>query len=310
MAKFSGLLRKQVGSIGDLTFKQVNGMTIVSEKITQMTNPRSDGQMRVRTRWNNIVAMYKGIRPKLKKGFESKPAGLSDFNMFMKMNMQKEPVYLTKQAVAGGACIAAPYQITQGSLPAIVITGTGNAAVTDINLGVTSISNATTIAQFAKAVVDSNPDYQYGDQISFFKVEQKTNAETGIPYCQFSAWKVVLDAADTETKLWDVVAREGFATSDGCLAHSNANFVGAFGWVHSRKSNGKTLVSSQSLISANDTILAQYQGDLAYNLARSSYGMGEDVYLTPNGEVSGGTSEGGGGNDPLNGGGGGGNDTL
>lgn len=309
MAKFSGLLRKQVGSIGDLTFKQVNGMTIVSEKITQMTNPRSDGQMRVRTRWNNIVAMYKGIRPKLKKGFESKPAGLSDFNMFMKMNMQKEPVYLTKQAVAGGACIAAPYQITQGSLPAIVITGTGNASVTDIHLGTTSLSNTTTIAQFAKAVVDSNPDYQYGDQISFFKVEQKTNAETGIPYCQFSAWKVVLDAADTETKLWDVVVREGFAESDGCLAHSNANFVGAFGWVHSRKSNGKTLVSSQSLIAANDTILAEYQGNLAYNLARSSYGMGEDVYLTPNGEVSGGTS-GGGDNNGGGGNGGGGNDTL
>lgn len=309
MGKFTGLLRKTVGSIGDLTFKQVNGMTIVSEKITQMTNPRSDGQMRVRTRWNNIVAMYKGIRPKLKKGFESKPAGLSDFNMFMKMNMQKEPVYLTKQAVAGGACIAAPYQITQGSLPAIVITGTGNTAVTDIHLGITSLSNTTTIAQFAKAVVDSNPDYQYGDQISFFKVEQKTNAETGIPYCQFSAWKVVLDAADTETKLWDVVAREGFSTSDGCLAHSNANFVGAFGWVHSRKSNGKTLVSSQSLIAANDTILAEYQGNLAYNLARSSYGMGEDVYLTPNGEVSGGTS-GGGDNNGGGGNGGGGNDTL
>ena len=309
MAKFSGLLRKQVGSIGDLTFKQVNGMTIVSEKITQMTNPRSDGQMRVRTRWNNIVAMYKGIRPKLKKGFESKPAGLSDFNMFMKMNMQKEPVYLTKQAVAGGACIAAPYQITQGSLPAIVITGTGNGSVTDIHLGTLSLSNATTIAQFAKAVVDSNPDYQYGDQISFFKVEQKTNAETGIPYCQFTAWKVVLDAADTETKLWDVVVREGFSTSDGCLAHSNANFVGAFGWVHSRKSNGKTLVSSQSLIAANDTILAEYQGNLAYNLARSSYGMSEDVYLTPNGEVSGGTS-GGGDNNGGGGNGGGGNDTL
>lgn len=309
MGKFTGILRKMDGSVGDLTFKQVNGMTIVSEKITQMTNPRSDGQMRVRTRWNNIVAMYKGIRPKLKKGFESKPAGLSDFNMFMKMNMQKEPVYLTKQAVAGGACIAAPYQITQGSLPAIVITGTGNAAVTDINLGATSLSNTTTIAQFAKAVVDSNPDYQYGDQISFFKVEQKTNAETGIPYCQFSAWKVVLDAADTETKLWDVVAREGFSTSDGCLAHSNANFVGAFGWVHSRKSNGKTLVSSQSLIAANDAILAQYQGDLAYNLARSSYGMSEDVYLTPNGEVGGSTS-GGGDNNGGGGNGGGGNDTL
>ena len=175
MAKFSGLLRKQIGSIGDLTFKQVNWVTIVSEKITQMTNPRTDGQMRTRTRWNNIVAMYKGIRPKLNKGFENKAAGLSDFNMFMKMNMQKEPVYLTKQAVAGGACVATAYQISQGSLPAIVLTGTGQNVKTDIRLGGESITANTTVAQFAAAVVQNNPDYRYGDQISFFLVKQMVN---------------------------------------------------------------------------------------------------------------------------------------
>ena len=309
MGKLSGIISKLSGSAGNITFKRRMGQTVVSEKVTQIRNPRTNAQMQTRTKWGNIIAMYKGIRPLLNYGFENKPKNLSDYNMFVKVNMQRTPIYLTKQAVAGGACVATSYQITQGSLPAIVITGTGNGSVTDIHLGILSLSNATTIAQFAKAVVDSNPDYQYGDQISFFKVEQKTNAETGIPYCQFSAWKVVLDAADTETKLWDVVAREGFSSSDGCLAHSNANFVGAFGWVHSRKSNGKTLVSSQSLIAANDTILAEYQGNLAYNLARSSYGMSEDVYLTPNGEVSGGTS-GGGDNNGGGGNGGGGNDTL
>lgn len=310
MAKFTGLLRKQVGSIGDLTFKQVNGMTIVSEKITQMTNPRSDGQMRVRTRWNNIVANYKAIRPKLKKGFETKAAGLSDFNMFMKMNMQKEPVYLTKQNVAGGACVAAPYQITQGSLPTIVTTGTGQSVSTDINLGVASISASTTVAEFAQAVVNNNPTYQYGDQITFFLVRQYVNAETSVPYVAVSSSKVVLDAADT-TPLWDIVQRNGFSSADGKLAHSGNDGDCCYCWVHSRKINGKLLISSQTLVSAN-TKLAEYQGELAYNLARSSYGMSEDVYLSPTGEVSGGTS-GGGGNDPLNGGdgnGGGGNDSL
>ena len=305
MAKFTGLPRKQVGSIGDLTFKQVNGMTIVSEKITQMTNPRSDGQMRVRTRWNNIVANYKAIRPKLKKGFETKAAGLSDFNMFMKMNMQKEPVYLTKQNVAGGACVAAPYQITQGSLPTIVTTGTGQSVSTDISLGVTTISASTTVADFAQAVVANNPTYQYGDQITFFLVRQYVNAETSVPYVAVSSSKVVLDAADT-TPLWDIVQRNGFSSADGVLAHTGNDGDCCFCWVHSRKSNGKLLISSQTLVSAN-TKLAEYQGELAYNLARSSYGMSEDVYLSPTGEVSGGesTPSGGGGN-----GGGGGNDSL
>ena len=305
MAKFTGLLRKQVGSVGDLTFKQVNGMTIVSEKITQMTNPRSDGQMRVRTRWNNIVANYKAIRPKLKKGFETKAAGLSDFNMFMKMNMQKEPVYLTKQAVAGGACVAAPYQITQGSLPAIVTTGTGQNVTTDISLGSDGITANTTVAQFAQAVVNNNPTYQYGDQITFFLVRQYVNAETSVPYVVVSSSKVVLDAADT-TPLWNTVQRNGFASQDGCLGHSGNDGDCCFCWVHSRKINGKLLISSQTLVSAN-TKLGEYQGELAYNLARSSYGIGEDVYLSPSGEASGETSGGGGNN---GGGGGGGNDSL
>lgn len=305
MAKFTGLLRKQVGSIGDLTFKQVNGVTIVSEKITQMTNPRTDAQMRVRTRWNNIVAMYKGIRPKLNKGFESKAAGLSDFNMFMKMNMQKEAVYLTKQAVAGGACIAAPYQITQGSIPAIVVTGTGQNGVTDIRLGALTIGSSTTVAQFSQAVVQNNADYRYGDQISFFLVKQLVNAETEIPYCQFSAAKVILDAADT-TVLQDAVSNSnGFKSVDGKLGHAGNEGDCAYAWVHSRKSNGKLLVSSQSLLAANSK-LTDYQGDAAYSLARSSYGISQDVFLAPDGEAEGSTS-GGGGNDPL---GGGGNDTL
>ena len=308
MAKFTGLLRKQVGSIGDLTFKQVNGVTIVSEKITQMTNPRTDAQMRVRTRWNNIVAMYKGIRPLLNRGFESKAAGLSDFNMFMKMNMQKTPVYLTKQQVSGGACVAAPYQITQGSLPAIVLAGTGNGTKTDIYLGALTISGTTTVAQFSQAVVENNADYKYGDQISFFRIQQKTNEETGIPYCQFSASKVVLNAADTTTKLWDIVNRVGFASSDSCLGHNESNFVGAFGWVHSRKSSGKTLVSSQSLVAVNETILAEHQGELAYNLSKSSYGVTQEVFLSPGEVESGATS--GGGNSGGGGNGGGGNDSL
>ena len=305
MAKFSGLLRKQIGSIGDLTFKQVNGVTIVSEKITQMTNPRTDGQMRTRTRWNNIVAMYKGIRPLLNKGFENKAAGLSDFNMFMKMNMQKEPVYLTKQAVAGGACVATAYQISQGSLPAIVLTGTGQNVKTDIRLGGESITANTTVAQFAAAVVQNNPDYRYGDQISFFLVKQMVNAETGIPYCQFSATKVVLDAANTE-KLADVTGNShGFASADGFLAHVGNDGDCAYGWVHTRKSNGKLLVSSQSLVSANSKE-AEYKGDAAYNLARSSYGVSIDVFLAPDGEAADGNAGGGG-----NGGGGGdGNDSL
>ncbi len=71
------------GSAGQLTFKQVNGLTIVSEKVREVKNPRTPAQMATRTRITNITAMYKGIRPLLKNGFESKPIANSDFNMFV-----------------------------------------------------------------------------------------------------------------------------------------------------------------------------------------------------------------------------------
>ena len=304
MAIINGIIRKMAGSVGDFTFKQLNGQTVVSEKVTNMRNPRSDGQMKTRTKFTNIVAMYSLIRPRLRKAFETKPAGVSDYNMFMKVNMQKEPVYLTKQQVAGGACVVAPYQITQGSLPSIVVTGSGQSASTDIYLGATTINASTTIAQLSQAIVQNNPSFKYGDQISYFIVRQHVNAETLIPYAVCDACALVLDATN-EDKVWDVLFHNGFYTQDSCLGHSGNDGDCAYCWVHTRKVNGKLLLSSQSLVSAN-TKLAEYQGDLAYNLARSSYGMSEDVFLSPTGGGSASTSdENGGGNS-----GGGGNDSL
>ena len=89
------------------------------------------------------------------------------------------------------------------------------------------------------------------------------------------------------------------------LGHYGAAFVGAFGWVHSRKSDGKTLVSSQNLIAVNATLLAEHQGDAAYTLSKSSYGASIESFLIPDGDASNSTS--GGGNAPS---GGGGNDSL
>ena len=303
MGKLTGIISKISGSAGNVTFKQRGGETIVSEKVTQIRNPRTDAQMQTRTKWGNIIAMYKGIRPLLNYGFESKPKNLSDYNMFVKVNMQRTPVYLTKAAISGGACVAAAYQISQGSLPAIVLSGSGNATKTDIYLGTLTLSATTTVAQFAQAVVENNADYKYGDQISYFLVVQQVNAETSIPYCQFSACKVVLDVTDTETKLWDVVFRNGFSVSDANLAHSGNDGDCAFCWVHTRKSDGKTLVSSQSLVAVNSK-LAEYQGDMAYNLAKSSFGASVEAFLVPNGESAGSTTltpagGEGGGNDSL-----------
>ncbi len=282
MAILKGLIRKLKGSAGDLTFKTLNGQTVVSEKVTSTTNRRTAAQQKQRMKWANIVQMYKGISPLIDFGFESKAQGVSDYNVFMRLALQQTPVYLTRQEVAGGGCIAAPYQITQGSLPAIAVSGEGAARVTDISLGSLALNADTTVAQFSNAVVEQNADYDYGDQISFFVVTQQVNAVTGIPFCHFAASAVMLDKA-SDVKLWDLVDAAGFSVVNGKLGHdATATANAVFCWVHSRKQNGKTLVSSQMLLD-NNTMLADYTGADAYQRAVNTYGGENDVFLTPGG---------------------------
>ena len=290
MAILNGIIKKMTGSAGQLTFKTVNGQTVVSEKVTVVKNARTAGQQRQRMKWVNIIRMYSGIAPLLKNGFEKKMAQQSDYNMFVRLNSAASPVYLTKSEADGGGCIAAPYQITQGSLPSIVVSGEGAEAKTDIALGSLTISASTTVAEFAKAVVDNNADFDYGDQISFYDVLQRVNAETQIPYCQFSASYVVLDK-NSAVKLLDQVNKAGFASVGGVLAHGEDEGDGVFAWVHSRYDGGKTRVSTQFLIN-NNSLLDDYRSDDAYAEACKSYGGVSTVFLQPDGTgvVSSGTS--------------------
>ena len=290
MAILNGIIKKMTGSVGQLTFKTVNGQTVVSEKVTVVKNARTAGQQRQRMKWVNIIRMYSGIAPLLKNGFEKKMAQQSDYNMFVRLNSAASPVYLTKSEADGGGCIAAPYQITQGSLPSIVVSGEGAEAKTDIALGSLTISASTTVAEFAKAVVDNNADFDYGDQISFYDVLQRVNAETQIPYCQFSASYVVLDK-NSAVKLLDQVNKAGFASVGGVLAHGDDEGDGVFAWVHSRYDGGKTRVSTQFLIN-NNSLLDDYRSDDAYAEACKSYGGVSTVFLQPDGTgvVSNGTS--------------------
>ena len=280
MAILNGILKKLNGSAGSLTFKQVNGQTVVSEKITAVKKSNTPMQMRQRTKWGNVVQMYKGICPLINYGYEAKPAGCSDYNMLMKANMKGSEIYLTRDEVAGGGCVAYPYQLTQGTLPSIVVVGSGDNARTDIKLGNLVIDAETKVKDFSMAVVNNNADYDYGDQISFFDVLQRVNAVTGIPYCQFLATNVVLDKA-SEVKLLDMVSKYGFATVNGYLGHIEGEGSGVYAWVHSRKSSAKTQVSTQTFVNNNADVIAEYSGDQAYKRSVKTYGGETSAFLTP-----------------------------
>ena len=96
MAIFKNTFGSFKGSVDTLNFKKVNGQMVVSKKITDTTNRRTEAQMRVRTRWLNVSHIYRLIKPTLKEGIEELPEKLSEFNYFMKKNLSTSEVYLSK----------------------------------------------------------------------------------------------------------------------------------------------------------------------------------------------------------------------
>lgn len=300
MATLSGYATKMVGSAGSMTFKRVAGRTIVSEKATVVTNPRTAAQQRHRMKWPNLIRMYAGISPLLRNAFENKPAGTSDYNTFVKVNFMASRVYLTKSEAAAKSIVAAPYIISDGSLSTIELTGVAGESVTNISLGSLSITSATTVGEFAKAVVNNNSGYDFGDQLSFIVVKQSVHPITGYPRCAFVGYRVELDK-ESEVCLLDLVSAEGFAVKQGKLAcQLSSDFQGAYVWVHTRKVDGRTLVSTQVLTIKND-LYEQYTSEDAYQRAVNSYGGENNAFLTPTGSNSGGSTQSSGSSEPGSG---------
>ena len=75
----------------------------------------------------------------------------------------------------------------------------------------------------------------------------------------------------------------GFSAVGGKLAcELGDGFQGAYAWVHLRKQQGTTRVSTQMLIAKND-LLDSYTSEEAYKRAVATYGGEDNNFLTPDG---------------------------
>ena len=154
--------------------------------------------------------------------------------------------------------------------------------MTDISLGSLGIDAQTTVADFSRAVMGSNPDWLKGDQLTFFYGRQTIDPVTGVPRAKISGWKVRLDPTDQQ-KLWDVVDALGFSAVDGCVGMSAVISDGAAAWIHSREDETGQLRLSTQYMYVDSTVLASYQGDAAFEASADSYGgiNTKAVYLQP-----------------------------
>ena len=295
MSKDNMLLGYARGKVGSLVFARRMGQQITRAYNGNPRDAATKSQVSQRVRIANVVAMYRTIRSLANHSFEGARDGQTSYNLFLKANLTDNNVVLTKEAVSLGACVVAPYLVSRGNMPSIIVSGLGAEATTNIAVGSLTINEETTIGQFSDAVVANNPGLNYGDQLTYLSITQSTDANTGYPVAAATIYEVSLQQGDASI-LRDYIPEVATTVRNGRLAHGELIASGGFCWILSRKkADGSLSISTQRIILTSKDVASQYQGTAAITKAVSSYGFNSDPILVPNGPGQSGSSSDGGG---------------
>ena len=268
------------GSVGAVTYVTRKGITVAKQKVPAKLNyTKTLRSMTPRMRWMAIVRLWQALNSVgWHPSFRNKEGLQSDFNMFMKSNSGVN-VFLPKTIVSANGGIVAPVQVTQGGLPTIGGSGSGNVITTGLSLGSITIGASTTVATFSTAIIENNEGWLPGDQLTVVRLNQVVDASTNIPRITADIAEVVLDPEDSATLLGDLVIAGLVDSDDGKLIVGGVNGGGCV--VHSTGEGDNYNVSSEMLIVINP-LVAQYQGNTALMTAVNSYGgLSATQFLVP-----------------------------
>lgn len=277
-----GASKKLAGSV----IYQAMGQTRQRELASEVRNPRTPAQMSQRVKFANLVNLYRANASWMKFAFETKKATQSDYNKFMSLNLTNNNIFLTKQEAAAGGCVVQAYQITQGSLPSIETTYdmANNWWNTNIFLGYTSQMGSMTVAEFAEVLVENNPGIKMGDQLSFIRMTQMTNSFNGAPYVIVRKYEVKLSSSNTNLLSLYLPLEYIWTNADESMSNlvvNDSQQAGGFVLVLSRTQSGRTLVSSQNIVVANNgATINAHSSRAALDAAIASYGESDEPFLT------------------------------
>ena len=278
-------LKNQSKKLAGAVIYQAMGQTRSRELAASVSNPRTTDQMSQRVRWANLVNFYRANKSWMKFAFETKPTNRTDYNQFMSLNAGTSRIYLPKSLANQGACIVDAYQMTQGSLASIEFVESENGWQSNLYLPTGFVlDNNTTVAEFATALIAQNPAIREGDQLSFIRLTQQTNASTGVAFVVVRKYEVLLKTDDlrfiSQFLPLNYIAAESAGTGVAVVVDDSGN-AGGFLMVLSRTVGGKTYVSTQSIIVANnDALITQYSSAAALQAAIDSYGESSEPFLT------------------------------
>lgn len=275
----------QSGRLGEQVFYVVNGETRARKLAAKVNNPRTVSQMEQRTKWANLVNFYRANRDWMKYAFENKARNQSDYNKFMSLNVASSRIYLPKSFANQGACIVDAYTMTQGSLPSIETTKTSTGWATNLYLGnANALPENPTIGEVTRQLLLANPALREGDQISFIRLTQQTNPVTGVPYVVVRKYEVILNSSSVkffyDYMPIDYIVFDG-GVNPNCIEVNDSGNAGGFLLILSRTISGKTYVSSQNIVVANNAAMIDaYSSSNAQQAAIDSYGESAEPFLT------------------------------
>lgn len=251
---------------------------------------RTLAQMYRRIRWGNLVNVFKAIKAWQPKAYDSKTASQTDYNIFVSLNVNSATIGSTKAMNQAGAAVFEAYQVSRGSLPPIAngLSSGNSQFITDIKLSIT-ITASTTVGQLAADIIANNPQFVAGDNIALVLFRNWTPEGGKFPYASSVYSEITLDTSSTAllTSVPSVGSRI-VKTSDNVLGVSttsaavtdSAHEVG-FVAIHTRRSASSLLVSSQSIVMLDSSLVSQYSGAEWDLFCIESYGTSEDAPLEP-----------------------------
>lgn len=295
------------GRVGAITYFVADSRQLARQAMNNsnygVNASRTDLQQARRVKWSNLVNFYSANKAWMKKAYEDLKPGVSIFNRFMQLNINGADIPLTKAQAQAKIWVADSYRVSQGSLIPLQMTQGGNYGTvkfTGIRVADSDVTEGkfATLGKFSTVLVNSGLGFADGDAIAFIQFFGTTVAPgtEGVLPASYKYAEIVLDSSST-AQMPALV--ENLIADQGNLAFDPKDeAMIAFVAIHTRKSGGKLLVSTQDMFLTQNPNNA-WTNSAQLNEAIKSYGESTTVPLAP-----GGSSGFGSGNDSSTGGGG------
>lgn len=260
MAQGNMLLGYARGSVGDVTFFRSGGSQRARARNRKPNNPRSSSQMTQRAKFASAVKFYKrAVSNFFKFAYQDKKTNESDYNAFMRHNIQGAPLISKTAFDKQGYPALGNWVLSYGELQPLNYMAGENGSIIELPDNFTA--NPSTLGELSQGLINSG-FYEQGDIITVVMIDitgspLPTATPTGV---YTTAWvtaqfRVDYNSTDSLNDLGlgtvTVIAQSGVRMLN-FASHS------AFAVIVSRNTSGGLKVSRSELVYDTQTGLALF----------------------------------------------------